>query len=249
MKQLSSNNRRVSRSAHLCFVENSFSGKKESGLPRRCFSTARGKRGAHKIFGRSIQLRCSRLAAAVLEPPRARVSKNVWALLLLCGVWIAGCGKTEGPSSGPSVNPATQRTNTVAASSATAATNEIPMHRSVFDDTSKTGKDPFFPSTTRRERPVAQNGAAKPQQPKLPPSGYLRVTGIWPNKTRPLVLINKVIFAPGERGEVPYFVPELSSTGPLQKVQVHVMEIRERSVLVSVEGEPGTIELSIPDRP
>jgi hypothetical protein len=175
------------------------------------------------------------------------VSRNAWALLLLSGMWIAGCGKPTAPSSKSAANPAaSQRTNTAAANSGmTAATNQIVMHRSVFDDTSKSSKDPFFPLTSRRERPATVAGGNKPQQPKLPPSSYLKVTGIWPSKTRPLALVNKVIFAPGERGEVVISTPG----GEVHRVQVHCLEIRDRSIVISVDGESGTKELRMPDQP
>src|SRR6185503_696469 len=81
----------------------------------------------------------------------------------------------------------------------------VPGHASpfisVFNDTARFGKDPFFPKSMRREQrtPVlATNLVLQPGE--LPPGMVLK--GISGTKDKPLAIINNYTFATGEEAEL-----------------------------------------------
>jgi hypothetical protein len=111
------------------------------------------------------------------------------------------------------------------------ASNAVP--KSVFVPS---GKDPFFPNSTR---PTA--GSQKPDVSPTPApvdASMLRLRGITGPADHRIALINNRTFAPGEQGEV---------SAREGKLLIRCVEIRERSVLVTVEGQPEVHELKLPD--
>ncbi|HKQ40659.1 MAG TPA: hypothetical protein VJ063_21505 [Verrucomicrobiae bacterium] len=98
---------------------------------------------------------------------------------------------------------------------------------SVFSDNRSYGKDPFFPKSRRREIApvVATNLVLQPGE--LPPGMVLK--GLSGTKDKPLAIINNYTFAEGEEGEV--------RVGH-QIYRIKVVEIKERAVVISVNGTP-----------
>lgn len=116
-----------------------------------------------------------------------------------------------------------------------AKTNEPPVPKSVFVNKPESGKDPFFPNSSRRLqtiRVVSTNNV--PQM-----SGVLdRLTlkGISGTKGQPLALINSSTVAEGELADI--------KCGR-EIVKVRCLEIRDRSVLVALHGSSETRELKL----
>jgi hypothetical protein len=95
--------------------------------------------------------------------------------------------------------------------------------KSEFDDSFQTGKDPFFPGSTRiRGSLIATNKQALLEWPDL------RLAGISAASSQRLALVNKYTFAAGETQEVK--VKD-------QTYEIQCVEIRERSVVLSWRGE------------
>lgn len=107
---------------------------------------------------------------------------------------------------------------------------EIVTAKSVFVDAPGTGRDPFFPGSVRRApKMVAQtNAVADPQN--LPLTLKLIMVG----QNKKLAHINNRSFEPGEQAEV---------TVGSQKIKVRCLEIREKSVLLTIEGTPAPREI------
>ena len=116
-------------------------------------------------------------------------------------------------------------------------TNSAPVQlvipQSVFLTDGATGKDPFFPSSIRR---IKRDDTGKPQ-PSRDLSVLLKLTGI-AGGVRPIATINNLTFAAGEEQDV-------RVEGG--KLKIRVLEIREKSVVVSVERQPLPIELKLRD--
>ena len=110
---------------------------------------------------------------------------------------------------------------------------QVAIPRSVFANEGATGKDPFFPNSRRR---IKQDDSGK-KPPIRDFSSLLKLTGI-AGGVRPIATINNLTFAVGEEQEV-------KVEGG--KVKIRVLEIREKSVVVSVEKQPLPIELKLRD--
>jgi len=129
----------------------------------------------------------------------------------------------------------------LAAHAAPAAPTKAPsanlgITKSVFVSDGAVRKDPFFPTSTRlRTKP----GDAGKQSPKADFSGLLVLKGITGTPERRIVLINNKNFTSGEELEV------RAGSG---KFNIRVMEIREKSVLVSIEGVTQPKELLLQDK-
>ena len=112
-------------------------------------------------------------------------------------------------------------------------TNTAPaeIRKSIFNDDPKSGRDPFFPNSTRRaERtPLAE-------EPLVAPIVQLSLKGISGPAGRRFALINNQPLAPGESAMV-------RVTGG--QVKVHCWEIRESSVVISIAGDPERKELHL----
>jgi hypothetical protein len=111
-------------------------------------------------------------------------------------------------------------------------TNEIP--KSVFSDDEQ-GRDPFFPKSTRR-----QLKPAGPDAPKTVGPASLVLLGIIGEPERRIALINNQSFAAGEEQSVR--VPGGGSA------VIKCVEIRERSVMVTIHGGTELFELEILER-
>ena len=98
---------------------------------------------------------------------------------------------------------------------------------SVFKDDRNFGKDPFFPKSTRRSQQATVATNWVPREGELPAGMVLK--GLSGTKDKPLAIINNYTFAEGEEAEVRVIH---------QLFRVKVIEIKERSVIISVNGTP-----------
>jgi hypothetical protein len=116
-------------------------------------------------------------------------------------------------------------------------TNQAPARaaipQSIFVTEGTTGKDPFFPYSTRRFRKIETSKPAEVRDYR----SLLKLTGI-AGGVRPIATINNRTFAVEEEQDVPV------EGG---KVKIRVLEIREKSVVVLVEKQALPIELKLRD--
>jgi hypothetical protein len=98
--------------------------------------------------------------------------------------------------------------------------DQITFAPSVFEDVPGTGKDPFFPTTTRREPP--KKDAEKTDFPSL------SLKGISGTPDRKLALIDYLTIAQGEEADI--------RIGK-QSYRVKCLEIRERSALLQIKNQ------------
>ena len=110
---------------------------------------------------------------------------------------------------------------------------QVAIPQSAFATEGATGKDPFFPNSRRRIK--RDDSGTKP--PIRDFSNLLKLTGI-AGGVRPIATINNLTFAVGEEQEV-------KVEGG--KVQIRGLEIREKSVVISVENQPQPVELKLRD--
>ena len=123
------------------------------------------------------------------------------------------------------VHPAETNTNRAPA--------QVTIPQSVFATEGATGKDPFFPNSMRR----IKRDDSGTQRPTRDFSALLKLTGI-AGGVRPIATINNLTFAVGEEQEV-------KVEGG--KVRIRVLEIREKSVVITIEKQPQPIELKLRD--
>jgi len=107
-------------------------------------------------------------------------------------------------------------------------TVELPVPLSVFDISAKPTKDPFFPLSTRQPFPQIQTNA-----PAFSAS-CLTLKGTSGAANNRLAIINNRTMAVGEESEV------TTSSG---KVRVHLMDIKESSVVVRIAGQSEPMEV------
>jgi hypothetical protein len=113
---------------------------------------------------------------------------------------------------------------------------EVPIARSIFVTNDASGVDPFFPNSTRRK---TQSGATDPKKPSLAGVSALQLKGIMGPPDKRIALINNLTFAKGEEQDVR--VP----TGTLK---IKCVDIRLKSVVVTLEGQTEEHELILPER-
>jgi hypothetical protein len=110
--------------------------------------------------------------------------------------------------------------------------------KSTFVSDSSSGKDPFFPNSTRRieviEQPTQTNNA--PQPSTL--FNQLALKGISGTRAQPLALINSSTVGVGELAEI---------RCGRQIIKIRCLEIRDRSVLIALDGTGETRELKLRD--
>lgn len=151
------------------------------------------------------------------------------AVLALCASVIlmaVGCSDAASP-------PAPAKAEAKAKVSAT-DTNVVAFDlKSVFDDDPKTTKDPFFPKSKRR---LASSGSGTAKH-EVAPVAELHLRGVIGSPGRFIAMINDKTFATGEKSQV--------AVGPGQYLIIKVNKITERSVTVSIDGEPAPRELSL----
>ncbi len=108
---------------------------------------------------------------------------------------------------------------------------EVVIPKSIFVSEGDIGKDPFFPNSTRTKRRA-------PEEPRKPVpqdlSQLLVLKGITGPPEKRIALINNLPFAKDEEGEVK------AGNG---KVKIHVLEIGEKSVTISIAGTATPKEL------
>lgn len=108
--------------------------------------------------------------------------------------------------------------------------------RSVFVDDAKSGVDPFFPKSTRRAEVLEKTSPTNtPPQPGLL-FQQLSLKGISGTKTQRLALINSATVSVGESAEI---------RCGIQMVKIRCLEIRDRSVLIALDGATEVKELKL----
>jgi hypothetical protein len=112
---------------------------------------------------------------------------------------------------------------------------EVPIARSIFVTNDASGVDPFFPNSTRRK---TQSSFVDPKK-VLPGVGALQLKGIMGPPDKRIALINNLTFAKGEEQDVR--VP----TGTLK---IKCVDIRLKSVVVTLEGQAQEHELNLPEK-
>jgi sulfur carrier protein ThiS len=116
------------------------------------------------------------------------------------------------------------------------STNEVPVLKSIFVYNDSKGKDPFFPNRPRPGSVVVQTNTVQVVGPNL---SALQLLGITGPPDRRIALINNLTFVKGEEQEV------RAGNG---KVKIRVLEIREKSVVVTAEGQADPKELLLTER-
>jgi len=114
--------------------------------------------------------------------------------------------------------------------------SEVMIPKSVFVADGATGKDPFFPNSSRL-RKIMPDETTKGTPVQEDFSRLLKLTGI-AGGARPIATVNNLTFAVGEEQEV-------KADG--RKIKIRVLEIREKSVVVKVEKQPAPVELKLRD--
>ena len=115
-------------------------------------------------------------------------------------------------------------------------TNEFAFPKSVFVYNDMKGKDPFFPNRNRGGTIAVSTNTAASTGPNL---ADLQLRGLAGPPERRIALINNLTFTKGEEQEV--------RVGNA-KVKIKVLEIREKSVIILIEGQTDSKELVLPDR-
>jgi hypothetical protein len=164
-----------------------------------------------------------------------------WILAGCCGLILTSCSKSHDDSAKSAV-PGQSKTKAAGliATNSTPVLAQVP--RSVFSTNVDQGLDPFFPDSTRRLLRTAAS-ATPVARPTQPSSNFLKLTGLWPSKSRPLALVNKTTIAPGEEANITVVVQNGHGSPESHRLRVHCLEVRQNSVLISIDGESGTKEL------
>jgi hypothetical protein len=159
----------------------------------------------------------------------------------LISMALAGCGSSPTVSAqGPGLSAKSTAGKPAAGLSAAASTNALASTvQSVFQADLPSGRDPFFPGASRSSAKAAQSEPVS----QLPASAYLKLVGLRSGTARPMALINRTTFAPGEESDVSIVVSNQFSKPEVQKVSIRCLEIRPDSVLISIAGEQGQKEL------
>lgn len=110
----------------------------------------------------------------------------------------------------------------------------VVIPKSAFVAEGDTGRDPFFPNSSRLMKKVADTTVPQVREDY---SRFLKLTGVT-GGAKPIATINNLTFAVGEDQEV-------KVEG--RKIRIRVLDIREKSVIVSVEKQPAPIELKLRD--
>jgi hypothetical protein len=112
---------------------------------------------------------------------------------------------------------------------------EPDKERSIFEGNTKTGKDPFFPASTRREDRPVNGGPVVPKQVTVAVENLL-LKGISGPPQHRLALINNQTFTAGETASV------RTTNGP---VLIRCLKILEKSVVITIDtnSEPKELRL------
>lgn len=98
-----------------------------------------------------------------------------------------------------------------------------------------TGKDPFFPESTRRNVQPASPGSTGKEAPAIAANAF-SLKGISRSALQPLALINNATIAVGESAEI-------RANG--RPIKIRCREIRDRSVLIEIDGTGEMKELKL----
>lgn len=179
------------------------------------------------------------------SPPDRFRSIARMAFVLLCLATMMACSKPAPTPAAPTAQDAASKSSS---QTAPEPTDSILPAKAAFDPLGS-GRDPFFPLSSRLPRQTSTNQLAVIDRPQLPLSRYLKLTGLWPVQPNSLAFINKTDFRPGDRGTVTVLITNGQNQIEPRQVIVRCIEIRRESVVISVEGEPGTKELRLPALP
>ena len=106
--------------------------------------------------------------------------------------------------------------------------------KSVFVHDDPAGKDPFFPNRQRGTTVVVNTNKATPTLN----TDALFLKGFTGTGDKRIALINNQTFAKGEEGEV-----KLGSG----KIKIRVVEMKDKSVIIEIEGQSERKELVLPE--
>lgn len=125
-------------------------------------------------------------------------------------------------------------TGPVGAADATATNTVTGVHRSIFilPTSSKDGRDPFFPNSTRTVE-IAPTAANNNKEAEIT---SLKCPGVSGTPDRMLAIINNHSFAVGDEGDV------TTSTG---KIHLRCLEILSDVVVVEVNGRVHRIKIGV----
>ena len=148
--------------------------------------------------------------------------------LLAAALVLAGCGPKPPAAPAP---PKPVAKPSVSTNQTALATNTFLAE--FVDDPKSTGKDPFFPRSTRRSPAIVvptntTTGATTPAPVRSAAVTNLVLKAILGTSTDRLVTINRTTLGVGEEGTVRF---------PGGKAVVKCLEIKERSVVILVDGE------------
>jgi hypothetical protein len=104
-----------------------------------------------------------------------------------------------------------------------AAPVEVPIPKSVFVDRPDFGRDPFFPKSTRRGQAIQTTTTVQPTAN----FDSIVLKGISTSNEKRLAIINNKTFEAGEESDV-------RING--QPVRVKCVEIRDKSIIITVNG-------------
>ena len=147
---------------------------------------------------------------------KARRVMALGAILLIVG----GCSNSKTGPDQAGKKEAAAKTNAI---QVVVVKESMVETNSIFDDKLNVGSDPFFPNSGRRATPKA---SAVSEAVYVKP--VLTLNSIVGHSKRRVALINNRTFAEGETAVVQV---------PSGQVRVRWLNIRERTVLVSIEGE------------
>ncbi|MBN2505932.1 MAG: hypothetical protein JXQ71_04490 [Verrucomicrobia bacterium] len=156
--------------------------------------------------------------------PARRAHGPIAALALAACLGMLACLNTPAAPAAP--DPAARAKH--ASPAAKALGDNLSLVRSVFDDSFKSGRDPFFPNTERARTDGQTN------QVVLQELTDLTLRGIVISPTRRLAIINRYSLAEGE-------------TCAIRKdnrvYEVHCIEVREKSAVISIRNQRRTLFL------
>jgi hypothetical protein len=119
---------------------------------------------------------------------------------------------------------------------AVSATAQPEVPKAAFVDTADNGKDPFFPTSMRRFENLTRTTVTNTVAPSNALFRNLALKGISGTRSQPFALINGATVTVGELAEI--------KCGN-QVVKVRCREIRDRSVLLELDGIGETRELKL----
>jgi hypothetical protein len=162
----------------------------------------------------------------------------------LASFLLTGCGAEPAvasiPKSGMQSGARAVASMGPQASAAVKTNADSALIQSVFHSGPNAGRNPFFPNLSR-----ARTASEAVQPAILPVLSYLKLVGLRSGTARPLALINRTPFAPGEEADVTIVVTNALNKPEVQKINIRCLEIRRDSVLITIAGEEGVKELRL----